>query len=265
MKKFVAIMVAVLFASSCVSEKQLEGKIAKVLKKNPKLLTDAIEENPADFVEAFQRAVKKAQSQLADRRKQEEEKKLEEAFNNPLKPEIRSDEAIRGPKNAPITLVEYSDFECPFCTRGYKTVTDLRSKYDGKIRFIYKHLPLSFHENAMIAAQYFEAIRLQDSEKAFVFHDMVFAEQRKLKSGKKFLDAIAKKAGADMGRLQKDLNSEAVKARIDQDMKEAAKFGMQGTPGFIINGIPVKGAYPSSHFDDILKKLKSKGKLAVDL
>lgn len=265
MKKFIAVFVAVLFATSCVSEKQLETKIANVLKKNPKLLTQAIEDNPADFVEAFQSAVKKAQGQLAERRKQAEEKKLEEAFNNPLKPQIRSDEAIRGPKDAPITLVEYSDFECPFCTRGYKTVNDLMSKYNGKIRFVYKHLPLSFHENAMIASQYFEAIRLQNPEKAFKFHDMVFAEQRKLKSGEKFLLSLAQKVGADMGKLKKDINSEAVKARIDQDMKEAAQFGMQGTPGFIINGIPVKGAYPSSHFDDILKKLKAKGKLAVDL
>ena len=61
-----------------------------------------------------------------------------------------------------------------------------------------------------------------------------------------------------MSKLFKDLNSDAVKERIDQDMKEAAKFGMQGTPGFIINGIPVKGAYPASHFDDILKNLKQK-------
>jgi protein-disulfide isomerase len=265
MKKFLAITVAVLLAASCVSEKQLEGKIANVLKKNPKLLTQAIEDNPADFVEAFQNAVKKAQGQMAERRKQAEEKKLEEAFNNPLQPAIRSDEAIRGPKNAPITLVEYSDFECPFCTRGYKTVNDIMSKYPGKVRFIYKHLPLSFHENAMIASQYFEAIRLQSADKAFKFHDAVFAEQRKLKSGEKFLKALAQKVGADMGRLSKDVNSEAVKGRIDQDMKEAAKFGMQGTPGFIINGIPVKGAYPASHFHDILKKLKAKGKLSIDL
>ena len=96
MKNFLAITAVVVLSVSCVSEKQLESKIANVLKKNPKLLTQAIEDNPADFVEAFQNAVKKAQGQMAERRKQDEEKKLEEAFNNPLQPKLRSDEAIRG-------------------------------------------------------------------------------------------------------------------------------------------------------------------------
>lgn len=265
MNKLIIALVAAFLATACVSEKQLEGKISEVLKKNPEILTKAIEDNPTAFVEAFQKAVKSAQGEMAKKRQQEEEKKLEEAFENPLKPVIRDDEAIRGNKSAPITLVEYSDFECPFCTRGYQTVSALMKKYGDDIRFVYKHLPLSFHQNAMIASQYFEAIRLQDVDKAFKFHDMVFENQRKLKSGEKFLKDLAKKVGADMGKLAKDVNSEAVKKRIDEDMAEAAKFGMQGTPGFIINGVPVKGAYPTSHFDDILKKLKAKGKLALDL
>ena len=151
--------------------------------------------------------------------------------------EIRKDEAIRGPKDAPLTLVEYSDFECPFCSRGYETVVSLLKKYDGKIRFIYKHLPLSFHEQAMISAKYYEAIRLQDEKKAFAFHDEVFKNQRKLKNGESFLQATAKQVGADMGKLKKDLNSEAVQRRIDEDTKEAGNFGMQGTPGFLLNGV----------------------------
>lgn len=265
MNKLIIALVASLLATACVSEKQLEGKISEVLKKNPEILTKAIEENPTQFVEAFQSAVKKAQGEMAKKRQEEEEKKLEEAFENPLKPVIRDDEAIRGNKSAPITLVEYSDFECPFCTRGYQTVSALMQKYGDNIRFVYKHLPLSFHQNAMIASQYFEAIRLQSVDKAFKFHDLVFENQRKLKSGEKFLKDMAQKVGADMGKLAKDINSEVVKNRIDEDMAEAAKFGMQGTPGFIINGVPVKGAYPTSHFDDILKKLKDKGKLALDL
>ena len=178
-------------------------------------------------------------------------------------PVIRKDESIRGTKGAPITVVEYSDFECPFCTRGYDTVTQLLEKYKGKVQFVYKHLPLSFHPNAIPAAKYYEAIRLQNEKKAFAFHDEIFKNQRKLKNGEKFLKGLAKKLEVNMSRLKKDLNSPKVMARIQEDQKEAAKFGIQGTPGFIINGIPVKGAYPISHFDGILKELTKRGKIKL--
>lgn len=262
LKKLMLLLAAV-GAVSCVSEGQLKDKVAKILKENPKVLADAIEANPAEFVEAVQKAAKNAQQAMAAKREEEERKKLEETYDNPLKPVIRDDESIRGTKGAPITLVEYSDFECPFCTRGFKTVQEIMEAYPGKVAFVYKHLPLSFHKQAMIASQYYEAIRLQDAEKAFKFHDEVFDNQRQLKNGESFLKSIAKKVGADMGKLAKVVNSEEIKKRIDEDMQEAASFGMQGTPGFIINGVPVKGAYPFSHFKGIIEELTKRGKLKL--
>lgn len=167
------------------------------------------------------------------------------------------------PKNAPITLIEYSDFECPFCSRGFETVQALLKKYEGKIRFIYKHLPLSFHEQAMISAHYYEAIRLQDEKKAFLFHDAIFKNQGKLKNGTVFLEATAKLVGADMLRLKKDLTKKEIEQRIQADIKEAGLFGMQGTPGFLLNGIPVKGAYPTDYFVNLIEELQKKGKLQI--
>lgn len=263
-KSFLIIISLCAFTSCNGSGTQnIKEEVTKVLKENPSIIIDLIKENPADFVQAFQDAVKNAQEVLAKKREEEEKKKLEEAFDNPLKPTIRKDEAIRGTKGAPLVLVEYSDFECPFCTRGFATVQKLMEKYEGKIQFIYKHLPLSFHDKAMISSQYYEAIRIQDPEKAFKFHDKIFENQRKLKNGESFLKATAKEVGADMTKLQKDLNSDEVKNRIQEDMTEAASFGMQGTPGFLLNGVPVKGAYPAEHFFDIVDKLKSKGKITL--
>ena len=95
-------------------------------------------------------------------------------YDSPLEPKIRDDESIRGNKNAPLTLVEYSDFECPFCARGYNTVMELLKKYGTNIRFVYKHLPLSFHKQAMVASKYYEALRLQNPELAFKFHDEIY-------------------------------------------------------------------------------------------
>src|SRR5690606_24383889 len=130
-----------------------------------------------------------------------------------------------------IQIVEYSDFECPYCSRGYQTVKQLLKDYEGKIEFVYKHLPLSFHPQAMIASQYYEAIRLQSEDKAIKFHDEIFENQTKLRQGETFLKSIAKKVGANMTKLAKDINSDEVKNRIKEDEAEAAKFGFQGTPG----------------------------------
>lgn len=247
----------------CTSDQKIKEQVAKALKEDPKILAEAIENNPAEIIDALQKAARSAQEGLAKKRDEEEKKKLEESFDKPLVAKIRDDEAIRGTKGAPITVVEYTDFECPFCSRGFETVNQLLTQYNGKIQFVLKHLPLSFHEQAMPAAQYYEAIRLQDPKKAFAFHDEVFKNQRKLKNGKAFLDATAKQVGADMAKLKKDVDSESVKARIEEDMKEAADFGMQGTPGFLVNGVPVRGAYPIEHFNQIIEELKKRGKLSL--
>lgn len=245
---------------ACAPDKK---QLGKMLKENPELVTDVIKENPTEFIEALNNAVKSAQEGDRKKREDEEKAKFEESFKKPLVPEIREEENIRGPKDAPLTLVEYSDFECPFCKRGYQTVQALLEKYDGKIRFVYKHLPLSFHPNAMPAAQYYEALRLQSNELASKFHDALFEDFDKIKLGEKFFKSVAKKIGANMSKLQKDLDSPKVKARIEADLKEAEKFGFRGTPGFLLNGIPVKGAYPPSHFDMIIEELKKRNKLTL--
>lgn len=260
LRSLIVVASTALLVTACnVSEKQ----IGEAIKKNPKIITDAIRANPTEFIEALNDAVKTAQDAQKKKQAMDEQKKLEDSFNNPLKPLIRDEEVIRGTKGAPITLIEYSDFECPFCQRGYQTVNELLKKYKGKVQFIYKHLPLSFHPNAMPAAKYYEAIRMQSSEKAGLFHDAIFDNFSKVKKGEVFFKSIAKDLKVDMKKLAKDLDSETVKTRIQQDLDEAKKFGFQGTPGFLINGIPVKGAYPASHFEGIINKLIEKGKLKL--
>jgi len=259
MKRSILIVGLIALVTACTSKDELK----KILKENPDIITEVIEANPEKFIDALNAAVKAAQEGQGKRREEEEKKALEESFNSPLQAEIRSDESFRGNKDAPITLIEYSDFECPFCSRGFNTVMELMKKYEGKIRFAYKHLPLSFHPQAMPASQYYEAIRIQSPEKAWEFHDKVYKDQRKLQNGEAFLKAIAKELKVDMKKLEADIKSEAVQKRIDADMAEAAKFGFQGTPGFLLNGIPVKGAYPASHFDNLIEELKKRGKLNI--
>ncbi|MFZ8933686.1 MAG: DsbA family protein [Bacteriovoracaceae bacterium] len=258
--KILPIVFTLIFAS-CNNQGNIDEAIAKALKEKPQILVDAIEANPMEIMEAIQSAARGAQAKMAEKRAEEEQKKLEESYSNPLMPEIREDEAIRGTKGAPITLVEYSDFECPFCTRGFDTVLKLMEKYKGKVAFIYKHLPLSFHKNAEVASRYYEGLRIQDKEKAFKFHDELFKNQSKIKNGEPYLKKVAKSVGADMKKLGKDINSATVIERIKADQAEAAKFGIQGTPGFILNGVPIKGAYPVEHFEQVINELKKRGKI----
>lgn len=253
-----------MFLSSCNSGAGIsKDGLKKLLAENPDILVEAIEKNPEKILTALQKAASGMRETLAKKAKDKEKLQLEASFDKPLVPVIRKDESIRGTKGGPITIVEYSDFQCPFCSRGFKTVLAILNKYKGKVQFIYKHLPLDFHPQALIASQYYEAIRLQDELKAFKFHDLIFARQGKLRNGKKFLDGLAKEVGADMAKLTKDYNSDFINNRIKDDMKEAAKFGFQGTPGFLLNGVPIRGALPPEYFENIVNELKKRGKITL--
>lgn len=249
---------AMLFASCKESDESLKQRISKILKEDPEVITKVMEENPTQFVETIQKMVQTARKDMAEKEQEEREKQFLSSFDNPLTPVLRKDESFRGNKDAPITIVEYTDFQCPFCARGSKTISDLMKKYEGKVRIVYKHLPLSFHPQAMIAAQYYEAIRIQDENKAYQFYDELFANQSKISMAEKYLDTVAKKLNVNMKNLKKNIESDRVKNRIQEDLAEAQKFDIQGTPGFIVNGVPVRGAYPIEHFDRIILELKNR-------
>jgi protein-disulfide isomerase len=232
-------------------------EVAEYIKKNPNIILDVLKENKKAVFDIVNSA---AQEEQARRQKEEEEKEkreFEESFKNPKVPEITKKTRVRGNRDAKFTLVEYSDFQCPYCSRGYQNVEQLRKKYGANLKFVYKHLPLSFHPQAMPAAQYMEAVAMQSPDKAWQFHDKLFENQAKL--SEEFYKEVAKELGLDVAKVEKDAKSAAVKQKIDADVQEAQKFGFSGTPGFLLNGVPVKGAYPVEHFDGIIAKLDTRG------
>jgi len=238
-----------------------EKQVQEVIEKNPKIVFSAIENHPDEFMEVVQKAAQSAQRKSAENQEKKEAERQAEEAKNPLKPEITAESASEGPTDAPITIVEYSDFQCPYCGRGYTTVREVLKNYEGKVRFVYKNLPLPMHPLALPAAKRFEAILMQDPKKAFLYHNEIFENQDKLNAqGEKFLDAVAKKVGADMKRLKADMDGDKVKARLDADKAEAEKFNFSGTPGFIVNGISIRGAYPFETFKTLIdKQLASAG------
>ncbi len=233
-----------------------KSQIQDVLEKNPDIITNLIKKHPTKFINAIQQAAFNSQQKAEEQAEQQAKKQQEDEFKHPLKPTLPKDYAYWGPKNAPITIVEYSDFQCPFCDRAYFTMKKVLKAYPGKIRFLYKNFPLvNLHPYAMAAAKHYVAISLQNKAAAYKYYNYVFSHRDTfLQEGPKFLDHAARIAGANMALLKKDLNSKAVKDRIAADTAEAQKFGFTGTPGFIINGVSVRGAYPFDTFKKIIDR-----------
>lgn len=249
-----------LFLCGCVSEQKIE----KILIEKPEILLKVIKKNPHSMMKAFQEAFSVVQKESAQKKRIEEKKKLEAMYKAPQKPSLGSDEAFRGDRNAPLVVVEYSDFMCYHCSTAYKTVKSLMKRYGEKIVFVYKHLA-SRAPSSKLASQYFEAIKLQDVTKAYQLHDMIFENQRGLKQGgEAFLQKKAKMLKVDMIKLAVALSSEIVLKKIAQHQAEAARFNIQGTPGFLLNGVTIKGAYPLSHFYEVIGKLKKNKLLPPD-
>lgn len=218
-------------------------------------------------MDTLREAAQEAQKTEMERAQKGEEEERKKEFDNPKKYAMEADRPFKGNANAKVTIVEYSDFQCPFCKRGSDTIDEVMKAYGNEVRVVFKHLPLEGkHPNARRGSEYFEAIAMQDSEKAFEFKKLVFNNQDKTygsdKDADKLYQSLAKEAKADMARLAKDLKEKAdvIKKRIDGDMAEAQANGIEGTPGFLINGVTIKGAYPFPEFKKIIDEwMKRKG------
>ncbi len=153
-----------------------------------------------------------------------------------------------------IEIVEFSDFQCPFCKRVGPTIKRIEDEYGDDVRVVFKHMPLSIHPAAKGAHAAAEAAHKQG--KFWEMHDLIFEDQRGL-SDAKYL-AYATQIGLDIDQFQKDAKSSAVLSRVEADTAEAAKLGVTGTPAFFINGRFLSGAQPFESFkrliDEELKK-----------
>jgi len=162
----------------------------------------------------------------------------------------------RGPKNAPVTIIAYSDFECPFCGRVVPTLKQLEEEYKGKIRVAFKHQPLNFHQNAKPAAM--ASMAAHEQGKFWEYHDKLFANQRAL--DRVSLDRYAEELKLDMGKFKAAMDSNKYDAQISADMAEATRVGVNGTPSFFINGRSLVGAQPVDAFKRVIdEELKKKG------
>ncbi|MBI5732083.1 MAG: DsbA family protein [Candidatus Magasanikbacteria bacterium] len=183
----------------------------------------------------------------------------ETAPSQPVNASI-DDDAIKGSKNAPVTIVEFSDYQCPFCGRFVQTtlpqiVSDYIDK--GKVRLVFRDFPLSFHPNAKPAALAAECAKDQGGDEMYYkFHDKIFGNQETLS-----VDSLKKWAG-ELGlktaQFNDCLDTKKFEKEVDKDFADGQSYGVSGTPAFFINGKMISGAQPFSVFktaiDEALKQ-----------
>lgn len=153
-----------------------------------------------------------------------------------------------GPKDAPVTIVEFSDFQCPYCKRAEPTLKEVREKYGDKVKLVYMDFPLGFHPHAMDAAMAGRCANEQG--KFWPMHDEMFTDQGKLSPAD--LANAAKKAGLDTAKFDECFKSGKYKAAILGDQAQGQKLGVDGTPAFFVNGRPLTGAQPFPAFAEVI-------------
>lgn len=162
--------------------------------------------------------------------------------------QITDDDPVRGPKDAPITIVEFSEYQCPFCARVTPTLKALEQKYAGKVRVVYKDFPLQNHLQAPKAAE--AAHCAGDQGKYWELHDRMFANQQQLQVPE--LKKHAAALGLDQAAFDQCLDSGKHAARIQEDIALGNAMGVSSTPTLYINGRVVTGAQPQPVFESII-------------
>ena len=239
MRQIISCLVALLLFSplAMAEESTFENLVLDIIKKNPQIIKEALEKYEKEF---------------AEKQKEDEFNKL---FEDKANIEI-GNSPVRGDKKAEYTVIGFSDFQCPFCKKGDDTIKELMKKHDKKIKYVFKNFPLGFHPQAAPAAKAAWAAGKQG--KFYEYHDKLFENQAKL--GDELFVQIAKDLGLDVEKFNKDRAREDTDKQIKEDMKQAQDIGIQGTPGFLLNGIKILGAYPVEHFEKIISRLETTAK-----
>jgi len=167
---------------------------------------------------------------------------------NPLEETMKKislkDVPVKGAEEAKVTIVEYSDFQCPFCKRATDMLPQILEQYKGKVKLVFKQFPLPSHPWAMDAAIASVCAYQQGNDNFWEFHDMVFEKQKEItvEKSKEQFKTYAKEVGLDQGKFEACFGSQEIASRVESEIKEGQSVGVNSTPTFIVNGMPVPGA-----------------------
>jgi protein-disulfide isomerase len=158
------------------------------------------------------------------------------------------DDPSQGPKDAPIVMIEFSDFQCPFCKRARATVKQVLDTYKGKVHYVFRDFPLSFHKNAPKAAE--AANCANEQNKYWPYNETLWENQQAI--GIDDLKGYAKKIGLDEKKFSECLDSGKMSAEIQKDIQDGSNAGVSGTPAYFINGVFISGAQPFEKFKEVI-------------
>src|SRR3954471_10634491 len=245
--------VALLLLSGCTAQQSPE-QLKSTLSEHPDILYAAIRAHPQEFVTLLDSVARATSSARQVSSAHAEELRIDAEIAHPKQPDLTRGVFFGNP-SAPITIVEYTDFECPYCRQAHPVIVELFKKYGDRMRLVVKDMPMSFHPRAMPAARMFESVAMQNAAKAPAFYDAMYDHQERLVAeGDRFLEETVRTLGLDVARARRDAASDAVTSRISADVAEGQRFGFSGTPGFLVNGVALEGAYPIETFSRIIDR-----------
>jgi protein-disulfide isomerase len=223
-------------AASRISPR-VEEQVLQIIREHPEAILES--------VQAYQ------QQQLA-KLQQAQQAFFQELKANPQA--VIGQAPLTGVPESKITLIEFSDYECPYCGEAHKTLKQLLTKHQGEIKLVFKHYPLtSIHDNALSAAK--AAWAAQQQGKFWEYHDALFTQQDKL--GEDLYLEAAKKLNLDLEQFDRDRNSDAANTAIQNDMRQAQRLGISGTPVFLLEGDKFAGAVQLADVERILDRPKA--------
>jgi protein-disulfide isomerase len=177
----------------------------------------------------------------------------------------RANAPFKGPAGAPVVIEEFADFQCPFCTRAEATMAKISAEYGARVKFVWRNLPLPFHDHARDAAEAALEAQHQKGNLGFwAMHDKLFAHQGDNGGdgsglSRAALDGYAREIGLDVAAFDRALDGEAHKAEIEDDVRAADAAQINGTPAFVVGGYLVSGAQPFGAFRRVIDQVLAKG------
>lgn len=222
-------------AQTAPPKPNFEKQVLEIIRRNPEAILESV---------GTYQATRERQQFIAE---------FEKSLKEPVKLDLKNAPAL-GPQNAPLTLVEFSDFQCPYCIQSQETLAALKEKYKGQLRLIYVNLPLPIHPQSRPAAQAAWAAGQQG--KFFEYHDQLFALKGEIAPTS--FEQLARDLKLDVERFNKDRNSSQAAAYVDGDVQMAQRLRIDGTPAFYLNGGRIQGARPIEDFEAAIKLVQKK-------
>ncbi len=214
---------------------ELKEQVLQIIRENPEVILESVQA----YQQQQQKKIQQARQSF-----------LEQMSTKPAT--VIAESPITGSPDKKIVLLEFSDFQCPYCAQAYKTVKQFMAKHKDKVTLTYKHLPLiQIHQEAMPAAK--AAWAAQQQGKFWEYHNALFEQQDKL--GEDLYVAIAKELKLDLNKFNQDRQSAKAETAIKKDTDLAATLGINGTPFFLMNGQALTGAIELSELEKILASI----------